>query len=163
MFIRQCGLAAILALLLGAGCREPYADGGNREVPFHPGERQGDVTLYRDLQFEDLPVPAEYTIVGDKSHSFQGSRFRTGVFHYAGPLDWRSAIDFYRSQTPLSSWELVNSESGSGFRLMRYRKGPEQLIVVIRDLGGGWSRGELQLDNVERNDLLLRGRLKTEP
>lgn len=156
------GLAAILILAACAGCQQPMYEDDRQEVPFYPGERQGDVTLYRDLQFEDIPVPAEYVIIGDRSHSFQGSRFRTGVFHYDGPIDWREAIIFYTRQLPLSSWEAVGSESGSGFRLMRFRKGPEQLIVVVRDLGGGWSRGEVQLDNIDRNDLLLRGRLKTE-
>ncbi|MDR0362395.1 MAG: hypothetical protein LBJ46_06910 [Planctomycetota bacterium] len=163
MHIRKYGLAAaLLSLALAAGCPQPHYEDEPAQVPFYPGERQGDVTLYRDLQFEDIPVPAQYVIIGDRSHSFQGSRFRTGVFHYDGPVDWREAVVFYRTQMPLSSWESVATESGPDFRLMRFRKGPEQLIAVVRDLGNGWSRAELQLDNVAKNDLLLRGELKSE-
>lgn len=147
------------ALPLGMGCaqnRPPPAD----DIPFYPGERRGDVTLYRDMQFEDIPIPEYYTLLRTASHSFQSSRFRTGVFHYEGPVDWREAIAFFRTQAPASGWEFADYESGQDFRLMRFRKGPEQLLVVVRALHDG-SRAEIQLDNIEHNDLLLKGRLAT--
>ncbi len=151
--------AATAALAFGFGCQQvQQSDTG---VPFYPGERTGDVTLYRDMQFEDIPVPAEYTMVRHKSHSFQGSLFRSGVFHYEGPLDWGNAIAFYREQMPVSNWSLEAFNRNPGFVEIRYRKGPEQVIVVIRQELWG-SRTEIQLDNIEKNDLLLKGKLTSE-
>lgn len=148
-------VAAVLAFAAAAGCQPNNAEA---EVPFYPGERQGEVTLYRNLQFDDIPVPAEYTLVRNKSHSFQGSRFRSAVYQYEGFLDWSDAVAFYREQTPLGGWTLDSFHRDLNFVEMRYRKGPEQLIIVVRYEHFG-SRTEIQLDNIEKNDLLLKGRL----
>ncbi len=148
--------AAAAALSAASGCGAQ----SNGEVPFYPGERPGEVTMYRDLQFEDIPVPAEYVLIRDRSHTFQGSRFRSGVLYYEGPLDASDAIAFFRRETPASGWSLENFNRDYNFVEMRFRKGPEQLIVVVRYLPYG-SRAEMQLDNIEQNDLLLKGKLKS--
>lgn len=157
--VLSAAAAAVVAVAAGSGCAQQQTNG---EVPFYPGERTGDVTLYRDLQFEDLPVPAQYTLLRDKSHSFQGSQFRSGVFYYEGPLYWRDAAAFFVNEMPKGGWTLQKTDRDMFFVEMRFRKGPEQLIVVVRDNYPHGSRSELQLDNIEKNDLLLRGKLKTE-
>ncbi|MDR3210711.1 MAG: hypothetical protein LBU79_02195 [Planctomycetota bacterium] len=149
-------VAAWLTLL--AGCGEPPRETG---TPFYPGERPGEVTLYQDIQFDDIPTPAEYVLVRDQTSSFQGSRFRYGVFHYQGALDRTAAVSFYRLEMPKSGWSQSGHDRGFDFVEMRFRKGPEQVILVIRSMPYG-SRAELQLDNIEKNDLLLKGRLKEE-
>lgn len=149
---------AAAALTLGFGCQQVTP---NNNIPFYPGERTGDVTLYRDMQFDDIAVPAEYMLIRNKSHSFQGSLFRSGVFHYEGPLDWSDAIAFYRKQMPTGGWTMEGFNRNYGFVEIRYRKGPEQLIVVVRQEMWG-SRTEIQLDNIEKNDLLLKGKLSSE-
>lgn len=146
-----CMLGA--ALLIGQGCNEQ-----THWVSATPGDRQGDVTLYRDVSFDDIPVPMEYELLQAESYSFQGAMFRNGVFHYQGELEWTRALEFYRTQFPAAGWALGETERGFDFRVLHFRKGPEQLIVTVRQLRGG-SRAELQLDNVERNDLLLKGML----
>lgn len=154
---RWIAAAAVAAALgVAGGCASQQR---SNEVPFYPGERPGEVTMYRDLQFEDIPVPVEYTMLRDRSHSFQGSRFRTAVLIYEGPLDSGMALSFYRDEMPKSGWALDSFHRDYNFVDMRYRKGPEQLIVVVRSTVFG-SRTEMQLDNIEKNDLLLKGRLK---
>lgn len=148
------GLLSV-ALLFSSGC---LGESEERWVSVAPGDNQGDVTLYRDIAFDDIPVPVEYGLLTDESYSFQGSMFRNGVFHYQGPLEWTNALDFYRTQLQAAGWQFEETERGFDFRVLRFRKGPEQLLVTVRQMRGG-SRAELQLDNVERNDLLLKGRL----
>ncbi len=148
---------AAAAITAVAGCQ----DQNSREVPFYPGERPGEVTMYRDLQFEDIPVPVEYTMVRGKTHSFQGSRFRSGVFYYEGPLDGSDALAFYRVEMPAQGWILQSSNRDINFVELRFRKGPEQIIMVVRFSPYG-SRTEIQLDNIEQNDLLLKGKLKSQ-
>lgn len=148
---------AAAAFTVAAGCQGQQP---SREVPFYPGERPGEVTTYRDLQFDDMPVPIEYVMLRDKSHSFQGSRFRSGVFHYEGRLDGSDAVAFYRNEMPAHGWALQTFDRDMNFVEMRFRKGPEQVILVVRYAPWG-SRAELQLDNIEQNDLLLRGELKS--
>lgn len=143
---------SVAAFCLAQGCQptEQYAtDAG---VP------QGDVNLYRDIQFDDIPVPAEYWLLPRESHSFRGASFRSGFFVYDGQLEWTKALDFYRQQLPAFGWEEESVERGFDFRILRRRKGPESLIVTIRQIRNG-SRVEILLDNVERNDLLLKGKL----
>lgn len=150
-------LAAIaLAVCLMAGCQYPRTY--DRWVSVTPGDAQGDVTLYRDVHFDDIPVPAEYVILSKESYSFQGTTSRTAVFHYQGPLEWTEALKFYRTEMPAAGWTRLETERGFDFRVFHFTKGPEKIILTVRQLSDG-SKAELQLDNIERNDLLLKGRL----
>ncbi len=157
--LRLAAPVAFLAVLTFVyGCQDT---GRDDTVPFFPGERPGEVTVYRDIQFDDIPVPVEYSLVRSKSHSYQGSRFRTGSFYYEGRLDAAYAIDFYLHELPKSGWALEKNVRKGNYTEMRFRKGPEQLIVVVHY--GSWgSLTEIQLDNIEQNDLLLKGKLKAE-
>ena len=158
------GLVALSVIAGTSGCAFTERQGQvtDGSVPFFPGERKGDVTLYRDLQFNDIPVPAELVLLRDKSHSFQGSQFRSGIFYYEGQLYWRDALRFFENEMPREQWVQQSRQRGSSFVELRFRKGPEQLIVVVRNNGRNTTRAELQLDNIEKNDLLLRGKLKPE-
>lgn len=150
-------LAACLSLALAAipGCGEPPPEDW---IVAGPDSAQGDVTLYRDVQFHDIPVPEEYTLLRNESYSFQGSLFRHGHLKYIGPVEWTEALDFYRRELAAAGWRQNKSERGFDFRVLYFDKGPERLIVVVRQLRNG-SRAEIQLDNVDKNDLLLKGRL----
>lgn len=150
----RAGAAALaVCLAFAAGCQEREGTGGMA------GQR-GDVTVYRNIQFEDIPVPAGYRLLYPASHSFQGAMSRSGVFHYEGMVEWTAAIDFFRTELTRAGWELGKTERGFAFRILHFRKGQEVLIVTVRQIRNG-SRAELQLDNIERNDLLLRGKLET--
>lgn len=142
----------ILAL---AGCGQQAPEDW---VVVGPESAQGDVTLYQDVQFRDIPVPEEYTLLRNQSYSFQGSLFRHGRLKYQGPAEWTDALDFYRRELPAAGWNLGKTERGYDFRALYFDKGQERLIVVVRQLRNG-SRAELQLDNADKNDLLLKGRL----
>ena len=147
-------LSAVLLLAPGCSLYETQ----NHWVSVSPGDNQGDVSLYRDVAFDDIPVPIEYSLLPQQSYSFQGASSRNGVFFYEGPLEWTRALEFYRIQMTQAGWSLEELERGFTFRILRFRKGPEQLLVTVRQMRNG-SRAELQLDNIEQNDLLLKGRM----
>ncbi len=84
--------------------------------------------------------------------------FRNAVIKYHGPLEWTLALDFYRNEMPAAGWTLEKTERGSDYRVFYFGKGQEKLIVVVKQIRNG-SRAEIQLDNVGKNDLLLKGKL----
>lgn len=127
--------------------------------PTYTGDRPSDITLYRDVQFEDIPIPVGYQMRLDKSYSFQSSRFRTGVYMYEGNVAWQDVIDYYTNEMPRYGWSFAGTDRGYDFRVLTFRKGPEQAILTIRRFNVG-SGLELQIDNVEDNDLLLKGKIK---
>ncbi len=151
-------LAVRAALALGFVCLSGCGETPEDWLVVGPGSAQGDVTLYQDVQFLDIPVPEEYALLRNESSSFQGSLFRYGRLKYQGPLGWPDALDFYRRELPNAGWRLGKTEKGFDFRVLYFDKGQERLIVVVRQIRNG-SRAELQLDNVDKNDLLLKGKL----
>ncbi len=150
--------AALAAAACAAGCGGGYRDDW---ITVAPGSRQGDVSVYRDVQFADIPVPAEMLLLPRESYSFQGSLFRQAQIKYEGPLGMSEVIRFYEMHLPQAGWRFEKSERGYDLRVLYFSKGQEQLIVVARSVPNG-ARAEIQLDNVDKNDLLLKGKL-TEP
>lgn len=148
--------AALLAALAGAsGCQ---GTGRDEWAAVSPVAAQGDVSLYRDIQFQDVPIPAGYAVSPTESYSFQGAMSRSGIIHYYGPIDYHDALEFYRAELPAAGWNIDNTERGFDFRVFRCSKGREKLIVTVRQIRGG-SRAEIQLDDISKNDLLLKGKL----
>lgn len=146
--------AAAILVLIAVGC----ATYTTREAPPPPGDRRGDVNLIRDIQFEDIPGPQEYDLISSESYSFQGSTFRSAYLVYEGPVEWRQALDFYRTQMPQLGWTAEDTERGFDVRVLRFLKGQERAIVTVRQLRNG-SRTEIQVDNAEKSDLLLKGKM----
>lgn len=167
-----------LALLCLSGCLplDREAQRGNEWIVVSPRPPMGaqagvtatsanpnaaNTTMYRDVQFADIPVPSAYSILTNQSYSFQGALFRNGILKYQGPVEYAFAINFFRGQLPARGWKLEKTERGSDSRIMYFSKGQEKLIVIVSPVSGG-SRTELQLDNIDNNDLLLKGKL-TDP
>lgn len=144
-------LSLLFCLFLFAGC--PESRKPNDQVPFYPNEQQGDVTVYQDIQFEDIPVPESFVLQRDRSHSFQGSRFRNGMFYYAGPMDMVDTHRFYQQEMVRSGWTPTGGERGVDYNLLRFNKGKDRAIVVVRAYPRG-SRVDIQIDDVTRGDLL---------
>jgi hypothetical protein len=156
--IRVYATLAVAAAAMGGCLSTNYAPQWTPVEQTAPG---GDVTLYRDVSFSDIPIPAEFALIDDESYSFQGAKFRTGVFRYAGSVDWSEALDYFRTAIPANGWILEKTDRGIADRAFTFSKGPERLIIVVRQVRNG-TQLELQLDNIAQNDLLLKGKLKNE-
>lgn len=153
-FPRLVAALALTALAMLPGCMdEEAANYWSTAAPV-----AGEVNLARDVQFEDIPMPQGYMLNTNASFSFQGSNSRSGMFTYFGPVEWTEALRFFRSQMPMAGWTPGATERGFDFRVLHFRKGEEQLILTVRQISGG-SSAEVQLDNISKNDLLLKGKL----
>lgn len=146
-----CALAAALSFLPGCGEVEEW------EV-IAPGQSVGSVSVYRNVVFADIPIPPQYVLLTRESFSFQGSQFRTGVFRCEGNLEWVKALEFFRAEMPNAGWKQTRTDRGFNFRVLYFEKGPEQVIITVRQIRNG-STAEIQLDNTAQNDLLLKGKL----
>lgn len=146
-----CALAALLPFLPGCEVPEEW------EV-VAPGQGVGNVSVYRNVVFADIPIPPAYSLLTRESFSFQGSQFRTAVFRCEGALEWTRALTFFREEMPKAGWKQTRTDRGFTFRTLYFEKGPEQVIITVRQMRNG-SAAEIQLDNTAQNDLLLKGRL----
>ncbi len=116
-------LVAALAFAVAAGCA---AQGPGEWLTVGPESRQGDVSVFRDIQFADIPVPEEYVLLPRESSSFQGSLFRNAFLVYQGFLEWTQALDFYREQLPRAGWQLNRTDRGYDFRVLYFDKDQEK-------------------------------------
>lgn len=102
------------------------------EVPYNPKAESGEVAVKRDVQFNDIPVPMGFQLRREKSYSFTGKTFRFGRFYYEGIWGLQKTMAFYRSNMPLSGWELVEEKDlaydAHGYL---YRKGRERCSLKV--------------------------------
>lgn len=149
-----CIAAGALAAAVIVGCsqqQDPW-------LTVAPGQTEADAALYRDVLFDDIPIPPEFELINNRSFSFQGATFRNGVYHYQGKVEWTWTLEYLRTELPNYGWVLERTDRGYDYRTLVFNKGQERLFATARQIRGGTGL-ELQLENAGRNDLLLRGQL----
>lgn len=105
------------------------------DVPHNPKGATGDVTVHRDIQFADVPVPMGFFLNREKSVSFRGSSFRFGKFTYEGAWSHRLTYEFYERQMPHMGWNLVESkETGKYSDELLFEKGGEMCLIRVADV-----------------------------
>lgn len=128
-----------LALPVLGGCSVMnffgYPDGV--ETPYNPKDTRGDVSVKRDIQFSDIPVPIGFILRRDSTFSFQGTSFRFGRYTYEGAWTLRKTTEFYKEQMPGSGWRLLESNHAFDIRASEesdtlvYAKGRERVRLYI--------------------------------
>lgn len=91
--------AAALMLLAAGGCQSltgPQA-GAPTEQPIPVG------------RFHDLPVPANYRLISDKTFIFENPSMKAGILTYKGNLSVPDTVNFYKEHMPANGWQLVSS------------------------------------------------------
>lgn len=133
-------MVILLVLPLCSGCwlmrilGFPVGD----EVPYNPKAEAGDVSVKRNIQFVDIPVPMGFEVRRDVSYSFQGSAFRFGYFRYEGVWGMPQTVNFYRRQMPLTQWlPEVDEADGRWKHRFLYAKGTERCRVLIESTVDG--------------------------
>lgn len=59
-------------------------------------------------RFDDVPVPAGFNLLQDRSFVFQTEGTRVALLKYAGRAKLPELVNFYKEQMPLYNWELLN-------------------------------------------------------
>ena len=87
------------------------------------------------LRFDDLPVPAGFKLVQDKSFIFQTEGTRVALLKYAGRAKQQDVLEFYKEQMLLYSWELLNVVE-YGKSILNFERAGQSCIVTIEPKGG---------------------------
>ena len=116
-------LVVFLVVLL-AGC----ATWPRREAAVRGEEVVLDVAPI--LRFADIPVPAGFEIIRDKSFTFRNDFVRMGLLRYTGRPHIDKVVAFYEEQMPIYNWDLVNIVEYAR-RVLNFEKGNQSCIITI--------------------------------
>ena len=86
------------------------------------------------IKFSDVPVPAGFRIVSEKSFILESGGVRAGVIRYTGKADVESVIQFYKTQMPVYNWALLNVLE-YGERMLNFERENESCVVTINSKG----------------------------
>lgn len=110
------------------------------------------------LRFTDLPVPAGFKILPEKSFILESGGMRAGILRYTGKADAQSAVLFYKNQMPIYNWALL-SVLEYGQRMLNFERENESCVITISQVG---SRVELIISLAPKSPIPLSGKEKTE-
>jgi len=101
---------------------QPLLDGSEIEV------LSSDIA---QMQFQDLPVPADFTIQ-KKSYGSSVGTFRMGELNYVGTSPTTKVVDYLSSRLPLHGWSLMEKSQDEGQKVnLVYRKGNTRAAYTI--------------------------------
>ncbi len=82
------------------------------------------------LKFPDVPIPAGFKALNEKSYSFETSGVRVGVLKYQGKANPDQVVNFYKEQMPMYNWVLLNIIE-YGNRLLNFDRENETCIIDL--------------------------------
>ena len=86
------------------------------------------------LKFPDVPIPAGFKAIVEKSYSFETQGVRVGVLRYQGKANPDQIVSFYKEQMPMYNWNLLNIVE-YGNRLMNFDRENETCIIDLAAKG----------------------------
>jgi hypothetical protein len=88
------------------------------------------------LRFNDIPYPAGFKILADRSFILESGGVRAGVLRYTGKADAESVVCFYKTRMPSYNWALLNVLE-FGDRMLNFERQNESCVVTIKSKGKG--------------------------
>ncbi len=82
-------------------------------------------------RFHDLPVPANYRLVQDKTFIFENPTLKAGVLTYKGNLSLADTVTFFKEHMPANGWRLVSSFEVKDV-IMQYEKVGWTCDITVR-------------------------------
>jgi hypothetical protein len=86
------------------------------------------------LRFSDVPHPAGFKLLADKSFILESGGMRAGILKYVGKADPESVVLFYKNQMPIYNWALLNILE-YGERMLNFERENEGCVVTIKSKG----------------------------
>ncbi len=126
-------LLSLVLLFSLAGCATTKGRGSSE---FEEGEAYAATTLAVNakLRFGDLPVPAGFKLIKDKSFVFQTEQTRVALLKYSGRAKLEDLVEFYREQMLLYNWQLLNVVE-YGRSVLNFERAEQSCIVTIETKG----------------------------
>lgn len=95
--------------------------------------------------FADIPIPAGFKRVDDRSMDLVSGSVRLVRHVYEGRADLMAVRDFYCEQMPVGRWREVNRRFEEGRFTLRFEKESEGCDVEFRRRGGLSNMTEIQV------------------
>ncbi|MFC1658825.1 hypothetical protein ACFL1D_05530 [Candidatus Omnitrophota bacterium] len=89
-----------------------------------------DLQPSASLGVNDVPVPAGFTILEDKSFISQNAGMRAGILRYTGVADAENVVSFYKNQMPVHNWVLLNILE-YGEQMLNFERENEICLITI--------------------------------
>ncbi len=125
-------LILFLSLLL-AGCATTSGKGSS-ELDEEEAFRTTGLLPAAKLRFSDVPAPAGFKLLQDKSFVFQTDNTRVALLKYSGRAKLQDLVDFYKEQMLLSNWDLLNVVE-YGKSVLNFERTGQSCIVSIDSKG----------------------------
>jgi len=109
------GLALVGLVVMSLGC-----DGNKREEPIPP-------------KFADIPIPAGFKIIADRSNDRVVGGDRRISHVYGGDAKRGPVVEYYRRQMPGLGWVLVQESLVSSRQRFMFNKGNETCHIMVYD------------------------------
>lgn len=114
---------ALVSLASFTGCKSGGQQGAAPQAQFS-----------NDVSFEDIPVPAGFSLIRKESYSFQNDVTRVGHLVYKGRSSINDVLAFYQQQMPLHGWqEMSYIDSRSSTRY--YDKEGQTCVLTVGKRG----------------------------
>ena len=117
------GIAAASVALVG-GCKSGAPQGASAHTQFS-----------NDVSFEDIPVPAGFSLVRKESYSFQNDVTRVGHLVYKGRSDINNVLAFFQQQMPLHGWQEMSYVDARSSTRYYDKEGQTCIITVSKRIG----------------------------
>jgi len=94
---------------------------------------QLDVAM--QLQFRDIPVPADFSFDPAKSYSHWKDKYRFCKLCFDGAADVHSVAQFYKKHMLIVDWQLQSETYEAGVKRLEFAKDDERAIVTLGTRG----------------------------
>lgn len=132
MRINQCAALIVIFLLMifFGGC----AGGAQTRSDEDFYEAGPKLEASNQWRFDDIPVPAGFSMHRKDSFVFENNQTRMGAMNYIGKAKIGSLIEFYKHNMALNDWELMNSVE-FGKAILNFEKNGENCIITLEKIG----------------------------
>jgi len=116
-----------------AGCAAIKGRGAS-ELEEEEGYAPTTLAVTAKLRFSDVPVPAGFKLIQNKSFVFQTEETRVALMKYSGRAKLQDLVDFYKEQMLLCNWELLNIVE-YGRSVLNFERSRQSCIITIESKG----------------------------
>lgn len=120
-----------LAGMLGLGTAIALLPACNAMGP-RQGKDRPAASAVRDPVLQDIPKPAGFMLVADRSFAFSSGKVRIARCEYVGSTDEPAVKRFYEEYMPSAGFALRQWSLDSGLYNLRFESGGEICTVRIR-------------------------------
>lgn len=132
MGILRISLIVILVFSV-AGCAA-IKGRGSSELEEEEGYAPTTLAVTAKLRFSDVPVPAGFKLIQNKSFVFQTEETRVALMKYSGRAKLQDLVDFYKEQMLLCNWELLNIVE-YGRSVLNFERSRQSCIITLESKG----------------------------